>query len=90
MAAPSWDVAPDAAPLRFAAQVKRQPLGADGWNVENIIFVLPAGPVARRGGSPAGVTFGGGREGQGDLPAIPAPRGGPNGSPALGMVSPGG
>ncbi len=26
MAALSWDVAPDAAPLRSAAQVKRQPL----------------------------------------------------------------
>ncbi len=60
------------APLRSAAQVKRKPLGADGWNVENVIFVLPAGSVARRGGSPAGVTFGDGREGQGDLSAIPA------------------
>ncbi len=62
--------------LRLAAlgspPLKRQPLGADGWNVESVIFVLPAGPVARRGGSPAGVTFGDGREGQGDLPAIPA------------------
>ncbi len=54
------------------APLKREPLGADGWNVENIIFILPAGSVARRGGLPAGVTLGDGREGQGDLPAIPA------------------
>ncbi len=25
-------LAPDAAPLRFAAQVKRQPLAGQGWN----------------------------------------------------------
>jgi hypothetical protein len=43
--------------LRFAAQVKRRPLGADGMNFENDNAWL-LGQVAWRGMSPAQVTFG--------------------------------
>ena len=47
----------DAAPLRFAAQVKRRPLGADGMNFEKDNAWL-LGQVAWRGMLPAQVTFG--------------------------------
>ncbi len=41
MAAPSWDVAPDAAPLRFAAQVKRKPLGNSLQEKSCVLEVKP-------------------------------------------------